>query len=140
MHGGIALDSVLGQGTTASFWIPFNKPQYVNDSRTPVADVTMISERLQAELSISGCDSDPERLRNTPPQSPMETFGQAKSKPFHSRPMPKPLQQSTQEKLDATERKEVHVLVVEDKYVILRSKNLFDLTDLSSAQLTSKLL
>ena len=115
MHGGISLDSVLGQGTTASFWIPFNKPQFVKSEKTPIVDVKQLSERLQSELSISGCDSDHDRIRNTPPQSPMETAGQARSKPSLSRPRPAPVQKSDHEKLDATERKAIHVLVVEDK-------------------------
>ena len=28
MNGRITLESTLGNGTTATFWIPFNKPQY----------------------------------------------------------------------------------------------------------------
>src|SRR3954470_22098676 len=31
MHGQIDLESRLGQGTTASFWIPFNKAPYQDD-------------------------------------------------------------------------------------------------------------
>ena len=116
MRGGITLDSILGQGTTASFWIPFNKRQYVSD-KSRVADVKVLSERLQSELSISGCDSDPERVRHTPPQSPMEA-GVAKSKsPFPPpRPSPIPIQRPNEGTIDATERKNIHVLVVEDKY------------------------
>lgn len=118
MHGGIALDSALGQGTAASFWIPFNKPQYVSSNKTPIVDVRTLSDRLQSELSISGCDSDAERVRNTPPQSPMETVGQIKSKQPRPRLKPSPARVQEQEKLDAAERKNTHVLVVEDKYMI----------------------
>ena len=112
MHGGITLDSVLGQGTTASFWIPFNKRQYVSSDKSRIVDVKALSERLQSELSISGCDSDPDRLRSTPPQSPLETAG-----PTQPRPRPLPVQRSGNGALDASERKNIHILVVEDKYV-----------------------
>ena len=114
MRGGISLDSVLGQGTTASFWIPFNKPQFVSTEKTPVADVRALSERLQSELSISGCDSDPDRIKSNP-QSPMDTNTLGKAKRSTPRPRPSPVQKTDKENLDANERKNMHVLVVEDK-------------------------
>jgi CheY-like chemotaxis protein len=115
MHGGITLDSHLGSGTVASFWIPFNKPQFVGN-KTPLVDIASLSERLQSELSISGCDSDPDRIRNTPPQSPLEA-GQIKGKLSKDRPQPSPVQKKDQDKLDPSERRRIHVLIVEDNAI-----------------------
>jgi hypothetical protein len=68
MHGEITLDSTLGSGTTATFWIPFNKPQYQNGS-SPMIDIGAIPDRLQSELSVSGCNSEQEVASGTPPQT-----------------------------------------------------------------------
>ena len=114
MHGGITLDSVLGAGTTASFWILFNKPQFVGKNH-PLVDVSSLSGRLQSELSISGCDSDPDRARVTPPQSPIDPAGDTKVKSHPPRPKPAPIHKDHVVKLDRADRKNIHVLVVEDK-------------------------
>ncbi|EDO03824.1 hypothetical protein SS1G_06305 [Sclerotinia sclerotiorum 1980 UF-70] len=56
MHGRITLESSLGQGTTATFWIPFNKPQYHDGNA--LIDIGSLPDRLQSEMSVSCGSSD----------------------------------------------------------------------------------
>ena len=128
MHGDITLDAVLGQGTTATFWIPFNKPEYANGK--PIVDLGAIPERLHSEISMS--QSGSENMRHggsgTPPFSPLAVTGRPVS---HSR-------QSTTGSVSArssiavdrenvlteAQRKNIHVLVVEDKYATTKNASL----------------
>jgi signal transduction histidine kinase len=55
MNGRITLESTLGQGTTATFWIPFNKPQY-HDGDSQLIEIDALPDRLQSEMSVS-CNS-----------------------------------------------------------------------------------
>lgn len=117
MHGEITLESALDQGTTATFWIPFNKPQFTGTS-SPMVDLGAIPERLRSEMSVSGCPSDYDRGSSTPPQSPQE--GLLTLQPRRSGSLDKRKQGSNQAvNLDGNphevDRKKTHVLVVEDK-------------------------
>jgi len=122
MHGDITLDSALGTGTKANFSIPFNKPQF-RSGTSPLIDVGSIPERLRSEMSVSGCTSD-ERGSSTPPQSPLDAAGFALSHRHHrassqkarTPPSGTPTDQDTI--LTEADRKNIHVLVVEDKYVV----------------------
>lgn len=114
MHGGIQLDSSLGSGTTASFWIPFNKPQFIGNN-TPLVNVSGLSNRLQSEFSISQCDSDPDRARRTPSESSPEVGHSQETKP--GKPQSKSLHAPNPGKLDKTQRNGIHVLVVEDNAI-----------------------
>ncbi|CZR55238.1 uncharacterized protein PAC_05125 [Phialocephala subalpina] len=70
MHGRIQLESTLGSGTTATFWIPFNKPQF-HDGATLI-DIGSLPDRLQSEMSVSCNSSEYEQAMGTPPiQSPI---------------------------------------------------------------------
>ena len=69
MRGEIRLESELGRGTKATFWIPFNKPQFTARN-SPLIDLGAIPDRLQSEMSVSGCASDQHSGSNTPPMSP----------------------------------------------------------------------
>ena len=121
MHGEITLDSALGTGTKATFSILFNKPQF-RSGTSPLIDLGSIPERLRSELSVSGCASD-DRGSTTPPQSPLDAAGFALNHRHHragsakvrTPPLGPPTDHDT--KLTDIDRKSIHVLVVEDKYV-----------------------
>lgn len=57
MHGEIFLESKLGVGTKASFWIPFHKAPY-QSNESPLVDLGTIPDRLQSDVSISRPSSD----------------------------------------------------------------------------------
>ena len=115
MHGEISLTSELGQGTTTTFWIPFNKPQTTKRS-PPLADTSSAPARLWSDVTgRSGCLSAPQSVVGDP----------------QNRASSGPLNSQTQTSLESTsseegsneeiDRNNTHVLVVEDKYVILPS-------------------
>ncbi|KAF2217723.1 hypothetical protein CERZMDRAFT_31705 [Cercospora zeae-maydis SCOH1-5] len=58
MRGGISLESKLGVGTKATFWIPFAKAPYQASADSPLIDLGSIPHRLASELSISRPASD----------------------------------------------------------------------------------
>ena len=123
MHGEINLESALDSGTKATFCIPFNKPQFTGTA-SPLVDLGCLPERLQSELSVSGCASDHERGSTTPPQSPQDPLGVALP-PYSQR------RDSSSKRLQAKrpsatnlyrnanaqdlDRQKTHVLIVEDK-------------------------
>ncbi|MCJ1437566.1 hypothetical protein MMC27_006953 [Xylographa pallens] len=123
MHGQITLDSVLGTGTKATFSIPFNKPQFQGNS-SALVDPPSIPDRLRSETSVSGCGSDYDRGVSTPPQSPLEASGIIKQEPHGnsidtrpSRPQLAVLPHDNSLDLPESERKLIHVLVVEDNAI-----------------------
>ncbi|TVY81195.1 Two-component system protein A [Lachnellula suecica] len=115
MHGRIKLESTLGNGTTASFWIPFNKPQY-HDGPATLIDIGSLPDRLQSEMSVSCNSSDYEQAVGTPPsQSPIDIpWRKGKPKP-RSISMTPPISQELD--LPAAERAKTNVLVVEDNAI-----------------------
>lgn len=104
MHGKIELTSVLGQGTRAVFWIPFNKVSD-SDRGSPLVDLSSIPDRLQSDVSVScGTTTGNEGTTSPPLASPS-----AGARSMTSVAAPEdPLQISMEE------RKSIHVLVVED--------------------------
>lgn len=113
MHGRINLESTLGNGTTATFWIPFNKPQY-HDGTAPLIDIGSLPDRLQSEMSVSCNSSEFDQMAGTPPtQSPVDMHrGKGRQKP-RSISMTPPI--APEFDMPAAERAKVNVLVVEDK-------------------------
>ncbi|KAK8197247.1 uncharacterized protein BKA78DRAFT_75112 [Phyllosticta capitalensis] len=112
MHGEIELESRLGQGTKAAFWIPFNKAQYQPEG-TPLIDIDAIPDRLQSDVSVS-CGSS-EEPGGTPPMTPAgrpPSIGSASGPANFHHVLPDHLFS-----LPDAERKDVHVLVVEDNHV-----------------------
>ncbi|KAK0118097.1 hypothetical protein ONS95_012402 [Cadophora gregata] len=113
MHGQIRLESTLGAGTTATFTIPFNKPQYHNGT-TALIDIGSLPDRLQSEMSVSCSSSDYEQAVGTPPmQSPinMHRAGQKSRSISMAPPAPPELE------LSREERAKVKILLVEDNAI-----------------------
>jgi signal transduction histidine kinase len=110
MHGRITLESTLGNGTTATFWIPFNKPQY-HDGSTGLIDLGSLPDRLQSEMSVSCNSSDYEQAVGTPPASANPMDGTLR---HHRRPVSAAMTPPGLE-LSAEERGQIMILLVEDK-------------------------
>jgi signal transduction histidine kinase/DNA-binding response OmpR family regulator len=56
MKGTIGLESKLGYGTTATFTIPFKKPEFTaGGSTAPLVEISSFPDRIKSELSMS-CD------------------------------------------------------------------------------------
>ena len=108
MHGRMQLDSVINQGTTAYFWVPFNKSQETQPSN--VVKVTALPDRLQSEMSVSCNSSDFDQV-GTPPPSELLGPSELGKSPRRQGSL---RQASSQEDLAASERSKIHVLVVED--------------------------
>ncbi len=127
MHGNITLESSIGNGTKATFTIPFNKPQFTSGA-TPLIDLDSIPDRLQSENSVSRTSSDLDLSPDgyTPPRTPQDVpdavaahHQRSSSHPQHpgnSALYPSVAGQGST--LSEAERKATHVLVVEDKSVI----------------------
>lgn len=106
MHGRMQLDSVINQGTTAYFWVPFNKPQETQPSN--VVKVSTLPDRLQSEMSVSCNSSEFDQMGTPPPTDFPADLGISPRRKGSLRPS------SSQEDLPASERSKIHVLVVED--------------------------
>lgn len=119
MRGDIWLESKLGQGTTATFWIPFNKAPYQDDG-SPLIDLASIPDRLQSDVSVS-CGSSED---HTPPLTPKLYNGNAKLSQgrgdLQQSQMPPAVNLAIPDhliNLSESERQKIHILVVEDKCV-----------------------
>ncbi|PVH76405.1 putative Two-component system protein A [Cadophora sp. DSE1049] len=113
MHGQIRLESTLGAGTTATFTIPFNKPQFHNGTTTLI-DIGSLPDRLQSEMSVSCSSSDYEQAVGTPPiQSPinMHRGGHKPRSISMTPPAPPELE------LSREERAKIKILLVEDNAI-----------------------
>lgn len=122
MHGRITLESTLGQGTTATFWIPFNKPATLGPGES--VDVVQLPARLQSELSVSCSSSDydqhheeRDRFGSGDNGGPDSRFGSMRKVRSVSQTPPAP----PDVELPLADREGVHILVVEDKYVSMIS-------------------
>lgn len=122
MHGQIELDSSLGIGTTATFSIPFSKPHFANGP-TPLISIGSIPDRLQSDLSVSGCTSEHDHGSSTPPLSPLEMLGTHKHASLSQHAdrgssASLNILPDLEACLSESDRQNIHVLVVEDKYVL----------------------
>lgn len=110
MHGEISLTSELGRGTTTTFWIPFNKPQ--STKRSSLMDARAGPERFRSNAPISECLS-----------APQSAFGDRQDKAPPALLTVRPKEDTDKEPFhQEIDRKNVHVLVVEDKYVVTSSR------------------
>jgi signal transduction histidine kinase len=109
MHGRIQLESILGSGTVATFWVPFNKPQFHDGAA--LIDIGSLPDRLQSEMSVSCNSSEYDQAIGNPP-SPINPHKHRHHKPRSismTPPAPPELE------LSPAERAEIKVLLVEDK-------------------------
>jgi CheY-like chemotaxis protein len=99
MHGEITLESALGVGTTARFWLPFKK---VSDQEegSPVVEMLGVPGRLQSEVSTQSG-----RLLSVP-------VSRSGSRDRAGNRIPSDYMQLSRE-----ERQKVHVLIVEDNHI-----------------------
>lgn len=111
MKGRITLDSNLGMGTTATFWIPFSKPQGAQ-RMDGLVEIGALPDRLASEMSVSCNSSEYEQLSSTPPAS-SEFLSDKHGFPKRQRSTRTP--PTSEFDLSAAERSKIHVLVVEDK-------------------------
>ncbi|KAJ2974880.1 hypothetical protein NQ176_g5825 [Zarea fungicola] len=110
MRGQITLESTVGTGTTATFWIPFNKPQRRNAQNVQAG---AIPDRLQSDLSLSCNSSEYENaMTATPPGSDVSS-GLSDLRRRYSVRSSKSIEQD----LPRAERSAFHILVVEDNPV-----------------------
>lgn len=117
MHGKISLESKLGVGTRATFWIPFQKAPY-QTAQSPPIDVAPSDrlQSLQSDVSVSHAGSE-----QSGPGTPTTPFkaGHARG-PSDSQETGLPLwptEEGSLEQLSDAERKGVNILVVEDNAV-----------------------
>lgn len=111
MHGDMKLDSVVNQGTTATFWVPFNKPHETQPSN--LVKIQPLPDRLQSEMSVSCNSSEVDQPGGGPTSDLMGS-------PLDKGKSPTKLRASTlldEEDMSADERSKVHVLVVEDNAI-----------------------
>jgi PAS domain S-box-containing protein len=106
MKGQIWLDSKLGQGTTATFWIPFTRAPS-QDGDSALVHLESIPDRLQSDMSVSCGSSE----GHTPPLTPQLANG---SSPY---PLLKSAIPDHLMNLSESERQHIHVLVVEDNHI-----------------------
>lgn len=107
MHGEISLESSLGVGTKAIFWIPFNKAPY-HSGDSPLIDMGPIPVRLQSEMSVSDYSGPPT------PGSPGKLRRTSSDSRHNALAAPDKANEVTEE-----ERRNTHVLVVEGKIQLL---------------------
>ncbi|KAI1334207.1 hypothetical protein F5Y15DRAFT_296230 [Xylariaceae sp. FL0016] len=116
MRGSITLQSAVGQGTTATFRIPFNKPQSTEASS--LVEVGPLPDRLQSEMSVSCNSSEHDQYHN--PSSPQSSHGQPDKSTLSRRQkslhLPSPLSLENED-IPMAERSKINVLVVEDNAI-----------------------
>lgn len=121
MYGGIDLKSELGLGTTTRFWIPFNKPQSTKLG-SPLKDARPVPERFHSNRSTPGCLSasqsvNGDLLQNMAPPDHLNSRTGTGLGPMS--PERGPEDEPVHREID---RHNIHVLVVEDKYVVFPSR------------------
>ncbi|KAI0158235.1 hypothetical protein GGR57DRAFT_40244 [Xylariaceae sp. FL1272] len=110
MRGRIELESSVGNGTTATCWIPFMK--LPNPERGTLVEIGPIPDRLQSELSVSCTSSDQDYSGQQTGDSMHISPGKARRRnhlPSHI--------VSDNENLPMAERAKIQILVVEDNAI-----------------------
>lgn len=110
MHGRMDLESVVNQGTTATFWVPFNKPSETQPSK--LVKIQPLPDRLQSEMSVSCNSSEYENMGTLGPNGESSLGSKSKSPTKH-----RDTSLTALEDLPKEERSKIHVLVVEDNAI-----------------------
>ncbi|KAK7967486.1 uncharacterized protein PG986_001763 [Apiospora aurea] len=113
MRGRITLESKNGNGTTATFWIPFNKPQ--GPQGNTIMEVGSLPDRLQSDFSLSCTSSEYENAINTPPGELANGPVDKNRSPLRNHHLS--VLHSGEEDMPMSERANVNVLVVEDNAI-----------------------
>lgn len=111
MHGRITLESAVNQGTTATFWVPFNKPAETQPLN--LVKIQPLPDRLQSDMSVSCNSSELESLGTVP-------NGEHTGNPLEKAKSPTKLRDSIlpdEVDMSKEERSNIHVLVVEDNAI-----------------------
>ena len=138
MHGEINLKSELGHGTITTFWIPFNKPQF-NKLRSPPTDARPVLEKSRSDKSIPGCLSATQSVAGDFSHYPAPSSYPSSRSNTDLDPM-LPKEDSTEEPVEQEiDRKNVHVLIVEDKYVAIHSRMCYSVLMYPIAELLTSL-
>lgn len=116
MKGRIELQSAVGHGTTATFWIPFMKLQ--NPEMDRLVQIGPIPDRLQSELSVS-CHSSEQDMYSPSISGVIHNQIDGNRLPGRRRGTNLPSHLGPDnEQLSMPDRAKIEVLVVEDKYVV----------------------
>ncbi|KAI3338239.1 hypothetical protein F4824DRAFT_509463 [Ustulina deusta] len=117
MKGKITLESTVGNGTIATFWIPFAKPQPSDESS--LVDIGSLPYRLQTEMSISCTSSGREQYPRTQPGGPTPDPSADELPPRRTSAnlLPPTAFNYDGKDLPMSERSNIHVLVVEDNAI-----------------------
>ena len=117
MKGTICLASKIGSGTTATFSIPFKKPEFAaGTTSTPLVEVSNFPDRIKSELSLS-CENssagDNKHVKRISPplQSPKSITSM---KVNRSSLTPLPREEPPKPEIDRTK---IHILVVEGGHI-----------------------
>lgn len=115
MHGRMTLESRVGMGTTATFWIPFHKSQ--DTSAAKLVRIDSLPNRLASDVSVSLSGSEMEP-RTVSPSSDSAMPPPKKARWHRHQPSASTMMKPGEEEdLAASERAKVLVLVVEDNAI-----------------------
>ncbi|KAF2835529.1 hypothetical protein M501DRAFT_988825 [Patellaria atrata CBS 101060] len=118
MHGEIELDSKLGVGTSAWFWIPFSKAQDSADG-SPLIELGSIPDRLRSDMSVSVGSSEGGGSQLSPKNSIKKINNSMQSKLSRETtpPIMRALHEETMNLQESSERQNIHILIVEDNHI-----------------------
>ncbi|ORY57135.1 uncharacterized protein BCR38DRAFT_354844 [Pseudomassariella vexata] len=116
MHGRISMQSSIGTGTTATFWIPFNKVQ--GPRQSSLVEIGPLPDRLHSEMSASCNSSEYEHIIGTPSADLSASQLDVTRPPHQAKSIntssPRP---AKGEDMPMSERANIQVLVVEDNSI-----------------------
>ncbi|KAK0734425.1 hsp90-like protein [Lasiosphaeria miniovina] len=113
MKGRMTMESTIGTGTTATFWVPFNKPH--GSQSAGLVRIGPLPDRLQSEMSVSCNSSEYEQMLG-PAEQGARLPEKGRSSWRHLS-ISSSATGTQEEDLSASERANIQVLVVEDNAI-----------------------